>query len=231
MAGMTKKLSQLLYDTQLMINNGQSHPDAAAAMAVYGYDTVRWGEGQALVDAAKAAAEANANAHAAQLGATDGINTIFDTVWAASQALASLCASLFEGQTENLTVLGLHQRRNKTTSASELAWPKSRNLITFLPWANNLYKKAATNSEISAVLATFGYPAARLTEETATLASLTQADNMQEIRKAESQHSIIARDEAIDALQRWNGQTRKVAKIALRDNRQLLELMGLRVRR
>jgi hypothetical protein len=101
-------------------------------------------------------------------------------------------------------------------------------LANFLPWANNLYKTAESNSTIATTLATFGYPAARLNEEAGELAALTQADNAQEIAKAESQHSIIARDEAIDALRAWSRQTSKIAKLALKKDRQLLELMGLR---
>ena len=231
MAGMTKSLKQLLYKTEQMISNGQSHPDVSAAMAVYGYDAIRWGEGQALVEAARNEAQANAEAHAAQLGATDTFYTLYDEVWDQSQDLARLCANLFEGDIETLSLLGLHKRRDKTTGVSELAWPTDRGLAEFLPWASNLYKTAVSNSTVSAQLATFGYPATRLNEEAAELASLTQVDNAQEIAKAESQHSIIARDNAVDALQAWSRQAEMVAKMALKDNRQLLELMGLRAQK
>ncbi len=231
MAGMTKVLKQLLYKTEQMISNGQSHPDVSAAMAAYGYDATRWGEGQALVDAARSTTQANAEAHAAQLGATDAFHALYDEVWDQSQDLARLCANLFEGNTETLSLLGLHKRRDKTTNASELAWPTTRGLADFLPWASNLYKTAESNSAVSTMLATFGYSAVRLSEEAGELASLTQVDNAQEIAKAENQHSIVARDNAIDALQAWSRQTEMVAKIALKDNRQLLELMGLRAQK
>lgn len=228
MPGMTKSLQQLLYKTEQMISNGQSHPDVSAAMAVYGYDAIRWGEGQAFVDAAKSATQANAEAHAAQLGATDAFHTLYDEVWDQGQSLARLCANLFEGNIETLSLLGLHKRRDKTTGASELAWPTNRGLTEFLPWASNLYKTAETNSTVSTMLATFGYSAVRLGEEATELASLTQVDNAQEIAKAENQHSIVARDNTVDALQAWSRQTEMVAKMALKDDRQLLELMGLR---
>ena len=84
---------------------------------------------------------------------------------------------------------------------------------------------------VSSMLATFGYTVARLSEEAAELASLTQVDNAQEIAKAENQHSIVARDNAVEALQAWSRQTEMVAKMALKDSRQLLELMGLRAQK
>ncbi len=231
MAGMTKSLKQLLYKTEQMISNGQSHPDVSAAMAVYGYDATRWGEGQALVDAAKSAAQTNAEAHAAQLGATDVFNALYDEVWDQSQDLARLCANLFEGNTETLSLLGLHKRRDKTTGETELAWPVDRVLALFLSWASNLYKTAESNSAVAAQLATFGYPTTRLSEEAAELTALIQLDNAQEIAKAENQHSIIGRDNAIDTLRAWSRQTEMIAKMALKEDRQLLELMGLRAQK
>ncbi len=231
MPGMTKKLEQALYKTEQMISNGQSHPDAAAAMAAYGYDAARWAEGQALVDAVKSKAQANEAAFAAQLGATDAFDKAYDEAWDQTQALAHLCASLFEGDTETLTLLGLHKRRDEKTSASEIVWPKSRRLSAYLPWANNLYQTTQANSEVAATLASFGYPAKRLSEEAAEVDALTQADNAQEIAKAENQQSIVERDQAADALHAWRRRTEQVAKLALKNKRQLLELMGLRAQR
>ena len=231
MPGMTKKLEQALYKTEQMITNGQSHPEVAAAMAAYGYDGDRWAEGQTLADAAKSQAQANEAAFAAQLGATDAFNEAYDEVWDQAQALAHLCASLFEGDTETLTLLGLHKRRDKESSESEIAWPKNRGLPADLPWASNLYQAAQANSEVAAALASFGYPAERLSEEAAEVDALTQVDNAQESAKAEKQQSIIERDEAVDALHAWRRRTEQVAKLALKDKRQLLELMGLRAQR
>ncbi len=232
MPGMTKKLEKLLHQTDQMISNSQTHPEVAAAMAKYGYDADRWAEGQALLDAVRDKVQANEAAFAAQLGATDTFNDAFEEVWDQTQSLAHLSATLFEGETETLRLLGLHKRRDESTGESELAWPqKSRSLSAFVPWANNLYLVAQGNSNIAEMLADFGYPAGRLSEESAEIQAMTQADNAQEIAKAEAQQSTVERDEAVATLQVWLRRTEKVAKLALKDKRQLLELMGLRAQR
>ena len=231
MPGMTKALEGLLHRTEAFITNGQANDKVAAAMAEYGYDADRWAEGQALLDEAHAQVRANEEAFAAQLGKTDVFNAAFDEAWDQTQSLAHLCAVLFEGQTETLRLLGLHKRRDETTGESEIAWPQDRALTHFLPWARNLYAKAEDNEEVSTLLADFGYPAERLSEEGAKVEAMAQADSEQEIAKAEAQQSTVARDEAVDALRAWLRKAETVAKIALDDQRQLLELMGLRSQR
>lgn len=231
MPGMTKALERFLHRAEEFIANGQANDAVAAAMAQYGYDADRWAGGQALLDEAHAQVRANEAAFAAQLGKTDAFNAAFDEAWDQTQSLAHLCAALFEGQTETLRLLGLHQRRNETTGESEIAWPQNRGLLHFLPWARNLYAQAQDNAEVAALLADFGYPVERLGEEAAEVEAVAQADGEQEIAKAEAQQSTVVRDEAVDALRTWLRKAETVAKIALQDQRQLLELMGLRAQR
>lgn len=232
MPGITKKTERMLQHGQQLISNGQSDPKVAAAMASYGYDAARWAEGQTRLGTASEKIEANGNAFAAQLGATDAFNAAFDLAWDQSQELARLCARLFDGQTELLALLGLHERRDSSTGESELAWPsRNRQLATFLAWAQNLYAVVQSNPTVAALLATYGYPAERLSQEAAAVAAVVQADNAQEIAKAQTQQSTVERDEAVAAFKEWLDMTEAVAKMALKGERQLLEMLGLRTRR
>jgi len=231
MPGMTKELERLLHRAEEFITNGQANAEVAAAMAEYGYDAERWAEGQTLLDEARAKARANEDTFAVQLGKTDAFNVAFDEAWDQSQSLAHLCAALFEGQTKTLRLLGLHKRRDEGTGESEIAWPQNRGLAHFLPWARNLYAVAQENSDVATLLADFGYAAERLSEETAEVETVAQADSEQEIAKAQAQQSTVERDEAVDALRAWSRKAETVAKLALKDRRQLLELMGLRAQR
>jgi len=231
MPGITKKTERMLQHGQQLISNGQSNPKVAAAMASYGYDAARWAEGQTRLDTASEKIEANGNAFAAQLGATDAFNAAFDVGWEQAQELARLCARLFAGQTELLALLGLHERRDPSTGESELAWPTKRNLAHYIAWAQNLYTVAQSNPTVAAMLAGYGYPAERLSQEAAAVAAVVQADNAQEIAKAQTQQSTVERDEAVAAFKEWLDMTEAVAKMALKGERQLLEMLGLRTRR
>lgn len=231
MPGMTKELEQLLHFAEEFITNGQANAEASAAMAEYGYDADRWAEGQALLDGARAKVRANEEAFAAQLGKTDAFNATSDEAWDQAQALAHLCAALFEGQTETLRLLGLHKRRDESSGESEIAWPQNRALSHFLSWARNLYTVAQENEEAAAMLDDFGYSAERLSEEAGEVETVAQANSEQEIAKAQAQQSTVGRDEAVDVLRAWLRKAETVAKLALKERRQLLELMGMRSQR
>ena len=228
MPGMTKELERVLHFAEEFITNGQANGEVSAAMAEYGYDTGRWAEGQALLDGARAKVRANEEAFAAQLGKTDAFDAAFDEAWDQVQSLAHLCVALFEGQTETLRLLGLHARRDETTGESQIAWPQSRKLAHFLPWARNLYTVAQENEVVGGMLAGFGYSAARLGEEAGEVEAVAQTDGEQEIAKAQAQQSTVERDEAVGALRAWLRKAETVARLALKERRQLLELMGLR---
>jgi N-acetyl-anhydromuramyl-L-alanine amidase AmpD len=232
MPGFTKRLERLLQHAQQLIVNGQGNAEVADEMASYGYDAARWAEGQALLDTARQKIEANENAFAAQLGATDAFNAAFDLAWEQSQELARLCARLFDGQTELLELLGLHERRDPITGESVLAWPsENRRLSTFLAWGQNLYAVAQSHPAVAAMLANYGYPVERLSQEAAAVLAVVQANNAQEIAKARTQQTTVERDEAVAALEAWLARTKTVAKMALKGQRQLLEMLGLRTRR
>ncbi len=138
---------------------------------------------------------------------------------------------MLAGQTESLVLMGLHKKRDASTGKSEVAWPRQRNLVDFLPWARALYTTAQENAEVAATLADFGYAAERVSAEAAAVPALAQADSEQEIAKAEMQQSTVERDEAEQVLKAWLRKAETVAKLALKDKRQLLELMGLRAQR
>jgi hypothetical protein len=228
---MTQELERLLHLAETFATNGQTNPEVATAMAAYGYDADRWAEGQTYLETARDKVRVNEAAFAAQLGATDAFKTAFDAAWDQTHALAHLCAALFAGQTETLRLLGLHQRRDGTSGESELAWPQTRRLAHFLAWARNLYAVAQSNSQVAALLAEYGYPADRLAAEAADVEAVAQADSAQEIAKAQVQQSTVERDETVDALRAWLDKAETVARLALKDKCQLLELMGLRAQR
>ncbi len=230
MAGITQGLERLLRRGQEFITNGQLDPEAAAELEKYGYDAARWAEGQTLLDDLQQKAQANQLAYAAQLGATDALQAAFDRAWEQARALARLCAVLLAGQSEALRLLGLHKRRRPGTGESEVSWPRSRNLAHFIPWAQNLYAAAQGNATIAALLAAYGYPAERLSREAADVEALVQASNEREVARAQAQQSTVERDEAVEALRDWLNTGRTIARLALKDNRRLLEVVGLRTR-
>ncbi len=233
MAGMTKELARLVSKSEQFLQNARSNPEIKTALDKFRFDETQLSAGDGFVADVKQKATANATAHAAQLGATDHFNRLFDETWDQAQSVAELAAVLFEDDTEKLILLALHQKRDKKTGASELAWPKkNRDFSSFLPWARNLYNLAQTNTDISSVLADFYPPdVGQLAEEAAEIEQLVDLDHVQENAKAMNLQSRVDRDEAAAKLKAWRARAEKFARLALKGKPQLLEALGIRGRR
>ncbi len=85
--------------------------------------------------------------------------------------------------------------------------------------ANTLFDHAAT----IAVLADYRYDADKLTVERAKLDAWEQADLAQEGAKGSAQQLAQEQEAALAALNDWVAQYVKIAKVALRSKKQLLD--------
>jgi hypothetical protein len=232
MAGMTKALSKFLTKAETFITNGKNNPEIAAAMAKFGYTEEKWNEGQALFSTAQEKITANGRAYANQLALTDQFNEEFDEAWDLAQTLANVCAVVFEDDTGKLKLLGLHKKRDETDEESELAWPnRTRAFTTFLPWARNLYSVCQTDADVADIIADFDYPLEKLQQEAVEVEEAATKNSEQENAKATAQQSTVERDDAVNDLKAWVSKARKFAKIALKGKKQLLEALGMTVRR
>ena len=227
MAGMTKKLKKLFYAGERFLDNAAADPEACTLLARRGVDDAALTGGRTLYDTIKAAVAQNEAHFATQLQATDDYLLAFDASWDETQDLARILAEVYQGQSEALVLLGLHQRRDKSTGESEIAWPRAKALITYLTWARNLYARLA-EGKFAETVARFGYPA----EEIATMAGrvemVSDLDDAQERAKAHMRQSTLERDEAAAAFKAWLDQQTVVARVALKGKKRLLELLGLR---
>jgi len=227
MAGMTKKIGKLFYAGEQFLDNAAADPEASALLATRGIDADVLAEGQALYDDAKSAVAASAAGYAAQLQATDDYLEAFDASWEETQDLARILAEVYQGQTEALVLLGLHKRRDESTGESEIAWPRAKSLITYLPWARNLYARLA-EPEFAETVARFGYPAEEIATMAGRVETVSDLDDAQERAKAHARQSTVERDAAVAAFKAWLDQQTVVARVAFRGKKRLLQLLGLR---
>jgi hypothetical protein len=200
----------------------------AAAMAKYGYDAARWANGETLLNDTKAKIRANAQAYATKLGMTDSVDTMCQEMWEQTDDLAQLCVALFQGNAEQLDVLGLHKRRNGENGFSQVVLPqRKKRFAAYLNWARHLYEAGLGNETIARMLADFGYSAERLAQEAAEVEALARLEQEQELAKAQATQSTAERDEAVEALKAWLFQTERIARVAMRKKRRLLKSTGM----
>jgi len=228
MPGYTKENEKWVNRTEKMVKNGQRDPELAEAMAKYGYDEARWGEGETLLNEAKTNIQANVHAYAIKLGMTDKVNTMCDRVFEQTDDLAQLCVALFPDKPEYLDALGLHKKRKGENGFSQVVRPhRKKRFIAYVNWAQNIYAVCLNNETIAAMLADFGYSAERLVQEAADVEDLIQLEQEQEVAKARATQSTVDRDEAVEALKPWLFQTERIAKVAMRKKRRLLKSTGM----
>src|SRR5947207_1233197 len=116
-----------------------------------------------------------------------------------------------------LTALGLTGAMPRATAA-------------FLAAAHGLFDNALNVPEIKTALAAYGYDAAKVQSERAKIAAFDSANQRREAAKGAAQQATREQEAALQAVSDWAGQYTRIAKVALRDKKHLLEKLGIGVR-
>ena len=122
------------------------------------------------------------------------------------------------------------KRNSGVATQLDLAGTRKKSLSGWMAQANQFYKNALGDKAILAELKEFGITEQKLRAGLAELAVIEQANLVQEKEKGEAQAATQKRDAALDELQDWLSDYLAIAKVALEDDPQLLEGLGILVR-
>ena len=89
------------------------------------------------------------------------------------------------------------------------------------------YANALDSNDIQAGLARFGVTTENLQQTQALVNDVEKKHNIQLQEKGEAQQATKVRDEAFDTMQEWMSDFVAVARIALEDSPQYLEVLGI----
>jgi len=206
-------IAERLNAAQVAISNSLADAEIQSLVAGYGYAPAKLNEGQALYAAALAAVAAQKSAAGAQLQATQELVEAEKSARDAYQALAKVARAIFKDDRARLTALGLTGAAPRSTAG-------------FTASAPALFENAAG----APTLAAYGYDAGRLAEERAKIAAFDLANQKQEAAKGAAQQASREQKTALASLEAWRAQTIKIARVALRGKRQLLEKIGVPAR-
>jgi hypothetical protein len=214
MANLRQSIDSFLQQVRLGVENAQKVPAINSALALYGFDAARIKAGADLLAEAETLQAAQVKEYGEQYQATAALNQ--------AQAAAD-------------KLYGLHRRLAKLALRDDpelqksllLQEPKKRSLDTWLGQAGVFYKNVLGDPDVLAALAKYNITEAQLLEgQTAVVATAT-LNAAQEKEKSESQRATKARDAALDALEDWYTEFRELAQIALEDDSQRLEALGM----
>jgi len=204
-----------LQDARLLLGNCSSVPALAQPLEGFGYTASRWVEGRALFDAAEALVLAQARAYGEQYAAT-----------AATLAARSVANRAYS---QTLKIARMVLTDPGSVVALGLAGPRCRDLAGWVDQATSFYANLEAAS--IAALGRFGYTPAKLANEAALVEVVVARVRAQARRTGEARQATADRDAALARLDAWLGSLRTVLRVALADDPQTLEAVGITVAR
>ena len=198
----------------MAIGNTLTDTEIQSLVAAYGYTAARMNEGKQLYDKAFNGVNAQIAAAGAQRDATASTNMAQTTAQKAYQDLSQVARAAFGKDKTRLAALGLTGTMPHTTSG-------------FITAAYALFDNALKVEEIQKLLATYGYDPAKLQSERAKIAAFESANQAQEAAKGAAHQATREQDAALAALRDWLAQYLRIAKVALRDKKDLLTKLSV----
>ena len=211
-----KTISARLTSASIAIHNASEDQEIAALVTAYGYDATKMAEGQSLLDRANAAVQTQVASAGGYQTAVVGLAQARNDAHLAYRGLAEVARAAFGRRSPTLAVLGLNRRIPSRQSE-------------FLTMATALFDNVLGSPDLAAAVGRY-YTANRLTAEKAKITALDAALQARAAAKGAAQQATVDQHEALTALQGWIGSFRRVARVALHGQPQLLEKLGILVR-
>lgn len=199
---------------QIAIGNTQNDSVIQARVSAYGFDETRMNEGKQIYEKAVSALNAQIAAAGALRDATASCKAAQTSAQTAFQDLSQVARAAFAHDKPRLAALGLTGAMPRKTAS-------------FLVAAFALFDNALNLPEIKTVLEKYGYDQTKLQNERARIVAYETINQAQEAAKGAARQATREQDTALKNLRNWMSQFVKIAKVALRDNKELLAKLGI----
>ncbi len=207
----------LLRLASLGFDNALADDQILDCLTEYGFHEERLTRSRTLYQEAFDAAQAREAAAGAQLHYTSLMQESRIAALDSYQSLAKIARAVFLRQPSMLTTLEIQGHTPRASAA-------------FLKRAYTLFDNASTMPDLQRVLAEHGYDSERIASERAHIEAFENADQLQEAAKGDAQQATILKRRALSRLRDEYLQFRKIARVALRENPQLLEKLGIQIK-
>lgn len=209
-----QSIDSKLLSSRVAIENGQSNTSISSQLALYGYDSTKMAEGQTLLEDAETKQAKQKEEYGEQYDATD---------------------ELAEARTEANKVYMRHVKIGRIAfredrgiqSSLQLSGRRKHTYSGWLQQARVFYQNALDDQEIQDALAVFGITLSVLEDASAAVEDVGTKLAAQLKEKGEAQEATEERDAALEALLDWRSDYFSIARIALEEEPQLLEILGI----
>ena len=202
---------------RVALENVETQTEIATVMAEFGYDAALIEEGKQLFTKTRQAYDENVKED-------DETSQAYADFMAKREALEK--------------TYSLHRKKAKVIFRKDLETMKKlvidgsmpRAYVSWLEIVKKFYTEMLADTELQTKIARLKVTADDLTAANALLSEMESARSKYLIEKGESQDATNIKDSAFAELDDWMSEFYAVAKIALEDNIQLLEALGVIVR-
>ncbi|HEX3047938.1 MAG TPA: hypothetical protein VHY08_24515 [Bacillota bacterium] len=217
MAISKNKVDDFLLAARIMIDNAQTDPLIKAELANFGYDDTRFQAIKVLYEETAALQAAQKKEFGEQVAATAEVNDLWekaDEMYINTLKIARVALK----ETPELGKIVL------------LYGSRKQSLPGWLEQARIFYTNLIEKPELMALMARFGYTPEKIQREFGVYNKLAEQNARQKIEMGEAQAATTARDRKLDELASNISDLRAVAKVALKNDSQQLEKLGILAR-
>lgn len=211
---MSKSIEQLLSDSNTAISNAIGDEQVNQALGLFGYTTEKLSAGKALLEQAESLYTKQVQEYGDKSAASQAMTQARDKVnetYASHVKIARIAFKKDQGAFQALELQGARKRANA-------AW---------LAQAKVFYTNALASDNYKAALADFGITEEKLTEALESIRLAETALAIYKKENGEAQETTQLRDAAIEDPAEWMSDFTAISKIALEDQSQLLEVLGI----
>lgn len=207
-------IEERLLAAQVATGNALADPDILNALTAFGYDTARITAGKNLTDEVADLIARQKKEYGEQYQASAQVQEAWDRADRAYMKTLKIARIALRDNVMAQNALGLTGHRKNSLSG-------------WLEQAERFYRNLLSDETLLTAMAEFGYTAEKLQAEQELVEAVHSANLIQEKEKGEAQDATEKRDARADELDRWMADFKQVARIALEDNPQWLEKLGI----
>ena len=211
---LNRSIDTFLSEAQLAIDNSLNNPQILAAVKDFGYGTERLNQGKALYNALAAAQLEKSSESGEQISASEAVQAQWEMAKKSYMRLVKVARVALKKEGGAIAQLALSGKRKESLSG-------------WLSQANQFYQNALSSPAILKALKEFGITDKKLKAGLKEIEAVEAANLVQEKEKGEAQAATKRRDAALDAMQDWLSDYLAIAKVALEEEPQLLEGLGV----
>lgn len=209
--------NEILFQSGLRINNTLSDPTILSAVSPFGYTAEKMNEGAALLAEATTLTESQKREYGEVDEAQAECDSLKEKAHGMYMDMLAICKIAFKKDVKAITTLELSGRRAGTLSG-------------WLNQTTSFYRAILANESWKAKLATFGQSEEILNAQLAAVEAVATALENKRKEMGDAQNATKLRDEKLEALGEWVNDYEVIARIALADQPQLLEKLGIVVK-